>query len=123
MPAVREARFFWAGVYGLISLLPMYFLAARFAIDAPPPLTHPEYYYGFLGVAAAWQIAFLAIARDPVRLRRVMPAAVVEKWAFAASTLILFAAARAPAQVAVFAAVDLFLGVLFLVAYAACGRA
>jgi hypothetical protein len=100
----------------------MYFLAGRFAIDAPPPLIHPEYYYGFLGVAVAWQIAFLAIARDPVRLHPIMPAAVVEKWAFAASTFILFAAARAPAHVAVFAAIDLLLGALFLMADAACGR-
>jgi len=29
----------------------------------------PDFYYGFVGVAILWQIAFLAIGRDPIRLR------------------------------------------------------
>ena len=61
----------------------MYFLEGRIGRDTPPPITHPEFFYGFLGVAVAWQAAFLVIARDPVRFRPLMVPAVLEKAAFA----------------------------------------
>ena len=64
--------FLIAGVYGLLALVPMYFLEGRIGRDIPPPITHPEYFYGFIGVAVAWQVAFLVIARDPVRFRPLM---------------------------------------------------
>jgi hypothetical protein len=53
-----------AGVYGLVVLLPLYALEAWIGVDDPPPITHPEFYYGFVGVAAAWQVAFLLIGRS-----------------------------------------------------------
>ena len=62
--------FFIAGIYGLLALVPMYFLEGRIGRDYPPPINHPEHFYGFLGVAVAWQAAFLVIGRDPVRFRR-----------------------------------------------------
>ena len=53
---MRFARysFLIAGIYGLLSLSPMYFLEAKNGRDFPPAITHPEYYYGFMGVALAW---------------------------------------------------------------------
>lgn len=45
--------FLIAGSYGLVVLLPQYFLESRTGRELPPPITHPEYYYGFLGVAVA----------------------------------------------------------------------
>jgi len=42
--------FLVAGIYGLIVLLPQYFLEAKVGLDSPPPITHPEFYYGFIGV-------------------------------------------------------------------------
>jgi len=51
--------FLVAGIYGLIVLLPLYFMEAQTGRDYPPPITHPEYYYGFIGVAVAWQLVFL----------------------------------------------------------------
>ena len=65
--AMTGARrlFLIAGIYGLAVILPQYFLEARVGRDYPPAITHPEYFYGFLGVAAAWQVAFLVIATDP----------------------------------------------------------
>ncbi|HUL56279.1 MAG TPA: hypothetical protein VLT60_04740 [Usitatibacter sp.] len=118
-PGARFAArvFFWAGVYGLMGLMPQYFLEARIGVDAPPPITHPEYFYGFVGVGIAWQLAFLAISRDPLRLRLVMLPAVVEKLSFAGSTFGLYLAGRATATVAAFATIDLALGILFLVAF------
>ena len=57
--------FLIAGIYGLIVLLPQYVLEEKNGRDFPPAITHPEYYYGFIGVGVAWQIAFLVIASDP----------------------------------------------------------
>ncbi|HJR74284.1 MAG TPA: hypothetical protein VJ806_11670 [Luteimonas sp.] len=56
-----------AFVYGLISLPPMFFLEAALAKIAPPAITHPEFYYGFLVVTLVWQWLFLEISRDPAR--------------------------------------------------------
>ena len=78
--ARRVFRF--AGIYGLIVLPPQYFLETRIGRDAPPPITHPEFFYGFLGVAIAWQVAFLIIALDPRRYRPLMLAGVIEKSSF-----------------------------------------
>ena len=64
--------FFWAGIYGLIVLVPQYLLERRNGQNFPPIITHPEYYYGFIGVGLAWQVAFLLISGDPVRFRPLM---------------------------------------------------
>jgi len=44
----------------------------------PPAITHPGFYYGFVSVGLAWQVAFLVIARDPVRFRLMMIPAALE---------------------------------------------
>jgi len=106
-----------AGIYGLIVTLPQYFLEDRIGRDTPPPITHPEHFYGFIGVVVAWQIAFLVIARDPQRFRMLMPVTVLEKLAFALPVLVLWAQGRVAASVLPFAALDLLLGVLFLASY------
>src|SRR5271168_2040324 len=48
----------------------------------PPAITHPMFFYGFVGVTLAWQLLFFAIAYQPVRLRPVIPFAVLEKLSF-----------------------------------------
>ena len=106
-----------AGIYGLIVMLPQYFLADRIGRDTPPPITHIEYFYGFIGVVVAWQIAFLVIARDPQRFRALMPVTVLEKLAFAVPVLLLWANGRVAPSVLPFAGLDLLLGALFLVSY------
>lgn len=117
--ADRFARrvFLGAGTLGVLVLAPNYFLEDRLGADFPPAITHPEYFYGFLGVALAWQIAILMIGRDPRRLRPVIPAAVAEKILFAAPTFVLVASGRAHPMNAVFAAIDVVLAALFVVAY------
>ena len=106
-----------AGIYGLIVMLPQYFMEGRIGRDTPPPITHPEYFYGFIGVVLAWQIAFLVIARDPQRFRALMPVTVLEKLAFAVPVLLLWANGRVAPSVLPFAGLDLLLGALFLVSY------
>ena len=106
-----------AAVYGLAALLPQVLLEDKLGRDFPPAITHPEHFYGFLGVAIAWQLAFLVIAADPRRYRALMPVAVVEKLAFGIAALVLYAQHRVPTAVAGFGAVDLVLALLFFVAW------
>jgi|SRR5215471_6681327 len=109
--------FLLAGIYGLIVLLPGYFGEKMLAERMPPAVNHPEFYYGFLGVAVAWQVTFLVIAGDPARLRPIIPAAVLEKLAYAIACLALLLTGRVPVIVAVVGGVDFVWGVLFVVAY------
>lgn len=106
-----------AGIYGLLALVPLYALEARTGRDFPPPITHPEYYYGFVGVAVAWQVAFLVIARDPVRFRPIMFPAMLEKATFGLAAVGLWLDDRLPTPVPAFGLIDPALGVLFVVAY------
>ena len=109
--------FLIAGVYGLIVLLPQYFLLEKTSRDFPPAITHVEYYYGFIGVAVAWQVVFLIISRDPVRYRPLMIAAILEKASFGPLTVILFLLGRLGPQMLGAGLLDLLLGTLFAVAY------
>jgi hypothetical protein len=106
-----------AGIFGLVVIGPMYFLEDRIGSDTPPAITHPEFFYGFVGLALAWQIAFLCLAVDPVRYRLLMLPSMLEKFSFAIAVGILVFKNRAPASVAAFAGVDLVLGILFVIAY------
>src|SRR3712207_4414010 len=83
-----------AGIYGIVVLLPQYFLEERIGRDYPPPITHPEHFYGFVGLALVWQLVFLLIARDVRRYRALMPLAVLEKLAFGVPALALYAGGR-----------------------------
>lgn len=117
----RFARrvFLAAGVYGVVVLLPQYVLEDRIGRDYPPPITHPEHFYGFVGLALVWQLAFLLIASDVVRYRPLMPIAVLEKAAFAVPTVLLFVSGRVAAATTAVAGVDALLGVLFFAAWRA----
>ena len=106
-----------AGIYGLIVMFPQYFLEGRIGRDNPPPITHPEYFYGFIGIVLVWQIAFLVIARDPARFRALMPVTVLEKLAFAVPVIVLHLDGRVAAAVIPFAVIDLVLGALFFLCW------
>ena len=79
---MRFARVVFAspasGIWGLLTVTPLYFLFDTVGREYPPPVTHPDFYYGFVGVTRAWQIAFLLIATDPTRFRPLMIAAIIE---------------------------------------------
>lgn len=109
--------FLLAGIYGVLVVVPQFFLERRVGIDYPPPITHPEYFYGFAGVALAWQFAFLIISRDPVRFRPMMLPGIMEKAAFGFATIALYLEERLAWQMLAFGLIDLVLGVLFLVAW------
>ncbi len=106
--------FLGAGIYGIVVLLPQYFLEL-----SVPPLQRPEQFYGFVGVALVWQVVFLLIARDVRKYRPLMLVGVLEKLAFGVPVVVLFARGRVGGDVLAFGSIDLILGVLFALAYGA----
>jgi hypothetical protein len=109
---------FWvAGIWGLLVITPLYFMFDLIGQKDPPPITHPGFYYGFAGLGLAWQIAFLLIARDPVRFRLMMIPSVVEKFSWAIAVGVLVMQGRMHGSDLVFGATDFILGVLFVIAY------
>jgi hypothetical protein len=77
---------FWiAGIYGILSLPPLYFLFDSVGRTHPPPLTHPQFYYGFAGVGIAFQFVFMLIATDPARYRPMIVPSVLEKLSYVAA--------------------------------------
>lgn len=105
-----------AGIYGLVVLIPQYFMEQKIGLDFPPPVTHPEHFYGFVGVALVWQLAFFIIARDPVRYRPMMWMAVLEKVAFGGAAVALFLQGRLATAILAAGVIDLLLAGLFLLA-------
>ena len=73
----------------MIVLSPLYFLYDSIGRLAPPPVTHPEFFYGFVGVAMAWQFAFFVIGSAPARFRPMMIPALLEKFGHVLMVLVL----------------------------------
>ncbi len=113
--------FAFAGWWGVISLTPLFFFYKGIGKLSPPPLNHPEYYFGFVTVALAWQVGFLVISRDPGRYRTMMLPAMMEKFGYAACCLVLFAERQTTLSTATFGAVDFLLGLSFLLSYLRVG--
>jgi hypothetical protein len=114
---------FWvAGIWGVVVITPLYFMFDLIGRKDPPAITHPGFYYGFVGLGLAWQIAFLVIARDPVRLRPMMIPSMVEKFSYGIAVVTLVAQGRMHGSDLVFAGTDTLLGVLFVVAYLKTAR-
>jgi hypothetical protein len=105
---------FW---YGVIALAPMYLLEGWIGAQSPPAITHPEFYYGFVGVALAWQFAFLIIAQDPVRYRPIMLPSILEKLGFGVACVVLFALQRLTPSMLACGCGDLIFAGLFAYAY------
>jgi hypothetical protein len=109
---------FWlAAIWGLLIITPLYFMFALISKNDPPPITHPGFFYGFVGVAMVWQLAFILIARDPIRFRPMIIPAILEKLVYSIPVIILVLQKRMHPGDLAFGAIDLLLGVLFLTAY------
>ena len=106
-----------AGVWGLAILTPLYFTYDLVGRSYPPPVTHPDFYYGFVGITLVWQIAFLIIATNPVRYRPIMLAAILEKLVYVTTMVTLYL--RAQLQFGQFAVAgpDFVLATLFIAAF------
>ena len=106
-----------AGIYGIVALFPQYFAEKLIGRRFPPAITHPEYFYGFIGVVLVWHVLLLAIAGEPLRYRPLMLLAFAEKFVFGVPTVLLYVQGRVALPILVAALVDLAFGVLFVVAY------
>ena len=109
--------FLVAGIYGILALTPQYFGEDFIGRRFPPPITHPEYFYGFIGVVIVFHLMFLMISKDPMRYRPLMLIAAAEKFVFGVPTVLLYVQNRVTAPILIAALVDIAFGVLFLVAY------
>ena len=106
-----------AGIWGFLVITPLCFMFDLIGQKDPPPITHPAFFYGFVGIALVWQLTFLFIAADPVRYRPLMIPAIFEKLVYSIPVIILVLQNRMRSSDLVFAATDLSLGVLFVLAY------
>ena len=109
---------FWiAAIWGALVLTPLYFMFDLIGRNDPPSITHPGFFYGFVGAGLAWQIVFFVIAMDPVRYRPIMIPSVLEKVSYVAPVVVLVLQGRMHPSDLVFVGSDFVLGVLFVVAY------
>jgi hypothetical protein len=106
-----------AAAYGFVSLLPLYFLIDKVGRDAPPPVMHPEFYYGFLGVAILWQLVFVMIAKDPFRYRSLMPVTILEKFIYTVPVVLLYLNGHVHVNIMRPSLVDPIFGIFFAIAY------
>lgn len=118
MPLTFAARVFQiAGIWGLFSLT---FVYASYLLGLPEAAvgaTKPEYVHGFFLVTLSWQVAFLMISTDPVRYRPLMIAAMLEKFPFALTVIVLYARGQVPSVILILGLIDGGLGTLFAMAY------
>jgi hypothetical protein len=117
--SIKCARwlFLLSGLYGVLVITPMLFLERLQNELSPPPLNHPEWYYGFVWVTLGWQIVYLLMSRDPLRFRPMILPAILGKAGFAGSALVLVALQRLDALMIGPAFIDLTLACLFLWAF------
>ena len=109
--------FLISGIYGVLALVPLYFLENNPQFVKPPAVTHPEFYYGFIGVGFAWQVAFFIISRDPVRYRIMMIPSILEKLSFCIALFYLIAIHRTNPSMMLAGIADLLMAILFGVSY------
>lgn len=122
-PGVRFARIVYlaAGIIGLLEVVPLYFYESTLNRNQPPAITHPEFYYGFAGIALAWQVAFLVMSRDPIRFRALMPVTWIEKLLYPVAVGILYSAGRTRVEMVPLAMLDLVWLALFFAAWVRTG--
>jgi hypothetical protein len=114
---------FWmAGIWGVLVLTPLYFIFDLIGRQDPPAITHPAFYYGFISVGLAFQAAFIVIARDPVRLRPMMIPAILEKFGYGLTLVVLFLQDRLHPQDLALGGVDVVFGLLFVTAFVKTGH-
>ena len=107
-----------AGIWGVLIMTPLYFAYDAIGRAYPPPLTHPDVYYGFVGVTLAWQVAFLVIASNPVRYRNFMLTAMLEKFLYVGTIVVLAMHGQVQTvQAATIAVPDGVIGLLFVGAF------
>ena len=117
MNRFAKIAFSLAGTWGVVVLLPLYFLHDVTGRRYAPPVTYPHFFYGFISVALVWQVVFFVIGSDPARYRLMMIPAVLEKLSYVVGSLLLYQAGRITSDEVSTAVPDLVLCVLFVIAF------
>ena len=108
--------FTFAGIWALLVLTPLGFAFDLIGRTYPPPVTHPDFYFGFVALGLAWQIAFLVIGRDPARFRPMMIPAICEKVFYLICLAALYGQGRIQLGQLAVGVPDVILGCLFVIA-------
>jgi len=109
--------FYVAAVWGILVITPLFFIFDKIGRQDPPPVTHPLFYYGFAGVALAWQFVFLVIGSNPARFRPLMLVSILEKLGYFLPAVVLYLQHRVHPVDLLISCGDALLAVLFFVAY------
>ena len=109
--------FLIAGIYGVLALVPQYFLLEKNGQDFPPAITHLEYYYGFVGIALVFQLVFFVIFTDPIKNRALIAVSILEKLSFAVPVAILYSRGMVSSSIFTAGLIDLLLGILFTISF------
>ena len=107
-----------AGIWGLAVLPPFYWLVDITGRHYDVPTQYPQFFYGFMAITLAWQVAFLVIGSNPARFRPMMIPSMLEKFGYVLTLAVLYARGRVSSTDAQAIVPDLILGVLFVVAFA-----
>ena len=110
--------FLIGGIYGLLALIPLYFIENQIA----PGLNYPEYYYGFIGINIVWQISYIYIATNPSKFRPIILFAFLVKILGVISISWLILTKRTETWWYGIIISDLVFAVLFLTAFIRTGR-
>jgi len=113
-----KLTFLGGGIWGIAVLTPLYWLFDVTGRPYSPPGDYPHFFYGFISVAMAWQIAFLVIGSNPARFRPLMIPGIFEKLGYVGTLAVMYWNGRISATDAQAAIPDGLLGVLFIVAFA-----
>jgi len=108
---MKTARYIFliSGIYGITILVPQLFRENAFA-----PLTHPEFFYGFILVTLAFQVLYLVISSDPLKYRYIMLPGMISKGAYITSCIILFLNGRLNKEILIASSPDLLMLGLFI---------
>ena len=109
--------FVGAGIWGIGVLTPLYWLVDVSGRRYGVPTEYPQFYYGFLSVAMAWQIAFLIIGSNPARFRMLMIPGILEKLGYVVPLVVLYQQARVTWADAQAAVPDFVLAILMMLAF------
>ena len=116
---MRFAKFVFvgAGIWGLAVLPPFFWLVDITGRHYDVPTQYPQFFYGFMSITLAWQLAFLVIGSDPTRFRPLMLPAILEKFGYVVTLAVLYGQGRVSRIDAQALVPDLILGILFIASF------
>jgi hypothetical protein len=105
-------------MYGIAVLVPPLFLESQYNRIYQPPITHPEFFYGFFALGIAWQILFFILATDPIKYRAMMIPSMLEKIGYPVALIFLHFQNRIAPRMFALGSLDWLFLILFAIAYA-----